>query len=145
MKVSKNPGYLLIFLLISSTILWDCMGCVGTPTKKDPRLPTGVEVETLGPKYYRFLATARASQSSIDADDSFKMKTTACTAAELLVRHKLLELEPDEPKRLIFLERRSHSILGDGIYCKAEMVYDARPRENVPKPGQETSDKKQSK
>ncbi|PJZ64185.1 hypothetical protein EHQ27_06560 [Leptospira wolffii] len=100
--------------------------CFGSH-KERVHMDTGVNVKVLGPHKYQFIGLGKASVSSVEDNDVFKMKKTSCEAAKLQVTQKLDELESDQKHRLFFLEQKEQKYFGDGEYCELTYIYELPP------------------
>ncbi len=118
-------------LIVSLFLFFHCLGS----HKERILMDTGVSVKTLGPHKYQFIAIGKASVSSVEDQDLFKMKKTSCEAAKLQVTQRLDELEPGQKHRLFFLEQKEQKYFGDGEYCEITYIYELPPakKEKHPK------------
>lgn len=83
----------------------------------------GVFHTELSPHHYRIVSTGKASQQSIEDDDSFKKKFSACQAAKEMYLKKIKTLEPAQTYRDFFIEVHSNRISEDNIYCEYTIDY----------------------
>ncbi|TGJ98287.1 hypothetical protein EHQ53_00720 [Leptospira langatensis] len=133
---SKNYKILMgIGLSAFFLIFWNCLAT----HQERVMMETGVSVKTLGPHKYQFIAIGKASLSSVEDQDAFKMKKTSCEAAKLQVTQRLDELEPEQKHRLFFLEQKEQKYFGDGEYCELTYIYELPPAKKTTTPAKEHS------
>ena len=98
------------------------LGCSSTQ-EKSTDFQVGITHTVLSPHEYRFISTGKASQDSIDEEDMFKRKVSACQASKDLYLKKIKQLEPDQKYRDYFFELKSQRLSEDNIYCENIVEY----------------------
>ncbi|WP_061245267.1 LIC11299 family lipoprotein [Leptospira interrogans] len=115
-KVIRILNCILVFLL--------AYGACTKQVKEHIHVDTGVTIEVLGVHKYKLIAIGGASSTSVEENDTFKMKNTSCTAAKSIAARKLEELEPEQKNRLFFMETVDTKYIDDGAYCEITYHYE---------------------
>ncbi|TGJ99608.1 hypothetical protein EHO59_17350 [Leptospira semungkisensis] len=136
MRSSKN--YKILMGIGLSVLISLSLNCLPAHHER-VLMETGVSVKTLGPHKYQFIAIGKASISSVEDQDLFKMKKTSCEAAKLQVTQRLDELEPEQKHRLFFLEQKEQKYFGDGEFCELTYIYELPPAKKTTTPAKEHS------